>query len=313
MATGQYAGYGLCIHSTLPLPELTPAASGIPDVMVRVGATGRARPKTNRMGEYFELTTEQAFLFWDRVGGFQVREGREVIVETLPGVEPCLARLPLLGMVMGAVLYQRGILVLHGSAVAIDGRIAAIVGYSGRGKSTLAAALHARGHPLVADDLLAVECRGDAGPRVFPSFPQLMLHPQSATASLGDDPDRLPLLAEGIAKRRRRAANGFSLQALPLRGIYVLETDESPSLVQLPRQVGLLELIRHSYAIRLFRRAMPGPRAAEHLRQCAAVANHVLIRRLTRDRCLEGVAELARRVEADLEGGARRSEAPACA
>lgn len=303
MATQYYAGYGLCIQSTLPLPELIPASPGVADVTIRAGETGRTRPETDAAGQYFELCQDEAFLFWDRVGGFSVRGGREVIVETLPGVESSLMRLPLLGMVMGAVLLQRGVLALHGSAVSIDGQVAAIVGFSGRGKSTLAAALHARGHALVADDLLAVECPHEGAPRVHPSFPQLKLFPESALHSLGDDPDGLPLLATGIAKRGRRVANGFSLQPAPLRGIYVMQTEGAASLQRLPHGEALIELIRHSYAIRVFRRAMAGSRAVEHLQQCTVVANRVPVSRLTREGGLERVSELARRVEADLSAG----------
>ena len=50
----------------------------------------------------------------------------------------------------------RGELGLHGSAVAFHGRALAFVGASGHGKSTLAAALCARGGTLLADDAVAL-------------------------------------------------------------------------------------------------------------------------------------------------------------
>jgi len=53
-------------------------------------------------------------------------------------------------------------LVLHASAVAIDGRAALITGSSGTGKSALALQLMAMGATLVADDGVVLRRRGDA-------------------------------------------------------------------------------------------------------------------------------------------------------
>ena len=57
---------------------------------------------------------------------------------------------------MGAILMQRKILPLHGSAIAIDGKAYAIVGDSGAGKSTLASAFLNKGYQLLSDDVIAV-------------------------------------------------------------------------------------------------------------------------------------------------------------
>ena len=65
-------------------------------------------------------------------------------------------RLYILGTCMGAILMQRKILPLHGSAIEIDGKAYAIVGDSGAGKSTLASAFLKQGYQLVSDDVIAV-------------------------------------------------------------------------------------------------------------------------------------------------------------
>ena len=51
---------------------------------------------------------------------------------------------------------ERGALPLHASAVAVGGRAIVICGITGRGKSTLAAALVARGHQAIAEDGVVV-------------------------------------------------------------------------------------------------------------------------------------------------------------
>jgi len=66
-------------------------------------------------------------------------------------------RLYLLGSAWGALCYQRDLLVLHASAVRVDGRAVAFCGRPGMGKSTLAAWLAESGHALVSDDLARFE------------------------------------------------------------------------------------------------------------------------------------------------------------
>ena len=71
---------------------------------------------------------------------FSIQEGKQIIVSPMGNTCEDKIRLYILGICMGALLMQRGILPLHGSAINIDGKVYAILGNSGAGKSTLAAA-----------------------------------------------------------------------------------------------------------------------------------------------------------------------------
>lgn len=71
-----------------------------------------------------------------------------------------------------------GIEGLHAGAVALGGRAVAVAAGSGGGKSTLVAALVARGAPLVADDVVALEPGGD-GLVAHPGPGALSLRPAS--------------------------------------------------------------------------------------------------------------------------------------
>ena len=63
----------------------------------------------------------------------------------------------------------------------------AFAGDSGGGKSTTAAALHARGLDLVTDDLLVLDPDAAGGVVVYPGFPVLRLWPEAAAAvTLGE-------------------------------------------------------------------------------------------------------------------------------
>ncbi|MGA2571992.1 MAG: hypothetical protein ABSF23_15895 [Terracidiphilus sp.] len=61
-----------------------------------------------------------------------------------------------MGSAMGALLYQRGLFPLHGSAIETNWGAMIIVGAQGIGKSTLAAEFHRRGYRLLSDDVCAV-------------------------------------------------------------------------------------------------------------------------------------------------------------
>lgn len=293
-----YITYGLGIQSTFPLPELTAAGGGTIDVTIRLGKSGRARPRTDHTGSYFEVTPQEAYLFWEQVGGFLVRNGREITVEPLPGVEEQLLRLPLLGAVLSAAIHQRGFLGLHASAVAIDGQAVAFVGASGEGKSTTAATLYARGHAVLADDLVVLNVSNETGTAVvYPSFPHLKLFPEAAMASLGDNPEALPQVMAGLDKRTRLAPDGFSHRPFPLKCIYILETAAELKVEPLPAQEKIVQLIQQSYGARIFKHWLKGATAAAHFRKCAELAERVSICWLKRPRSLAGLGELARLVE----------------
>jgi hypothetical protein len=76
---------------------------------------------------------------------------------------------------------EQGGLALHASGNLIDGRCLLICAVTGRGKSTLAAALAARGHPLVAEDGLVAH-RRDGHAVVWPGMSGALVTEEAAEA-----------------------------------------------------------------------------------------------------------------------------------
>ena len=288
MTVHRYRAYGLRIDSEFPLPGLLPG-KGRADAVVRAGevdAEPEAAPVPRFVGD-----ARAGTVHWDHAGVARVSDGRDVTVAPRPDVDAGALAAFLVGPVFGILVSQRGLTALHASAVALDGRAVAFLGGPGWGKSTIAAALHSRGHPVVADDIVAVRLR-DGTASVLPGFPQLKLWPEAA-ATLGDDPEQLDPVQNGAQKRRRPTPAGFSGEELPLARIYVLAEEGGPSAEALAPPDAVIELVRHAWAARSLHATAPG----ERLSRFAELAEAVPMRRLHRPAELDSLDKLGAFVE----------------
>ena len=135
----QYTAYGLNILSCIPCPELSPG-NGLPDVTIRYGAVPDSLVGAKERGTWYQATPEQLLLSIDGVGRYLITGGKEIVIERAPNAKDDVVRLFLLGSAVGALLYQKGLLPLHGSAIEANGGCVAILCDSGLGKSALAGA-----------------------------------------------------------------------------------------------------------------------------------------------------------------------------
>ena len=169
-----YTAYGLQIESQLALPELLPSTVRTTDVAIRYGAVPSSLDNPTGQGIVYQAKPGQLLLTLDGIANYLVSDGTEITIARAPGSRDDDVRLFLLGSAFGALLHQRSVLPLHGSAVATPHGAAVFVGHSGYGKSTLAAALGlSRG--VRADDArvprLAVGPGGDARQRAHNRAP----------------------------------------------------------------------------------------------------------------------------------------------
>ncbi len=286
--------HGLSIRSAVALPELH-AGEVATNVWIRLDGLAPLQLEAQEGDSSCHATADEVRLFWRDVGTFLVRRGDEVVVDPAPGADERLLRAFLLGPVLAVLLHQRGRLVLHASAVSVAGEVVAFLGGPGWGKSTTAAALHARGHGVVADDVVALQMLAQRGPVVIPGLPQLRLWPEVSRA-IGEVPERLPRVHPGLDKREMRVASCLSREPLALRRVYVLEPGDALEVEPLARQGALVELLRHSYGARSLHRVRTG----SHFQQCASVASSVPALRLRVRRSLAGLTDLAVLIEEDL-------------
>lgn len=289
-----HTAYNLRIRSALHLPELPTGEGGVSDVTVCFGSVDRTALDTAKEGVVF-ASAKEVCLSFSKVATFLIREGREIVIDPVQGVDERWIRIGVLGPSMGALMYQRGWLTLHASSVAVDDEAIAFVGERGWGKSTIAAAMCARGHSFVADDITPVKVDGAGRVIACPGYPQLKLWPDAA-ASLGEDPDELPRLDPLSQRRARPSTHNFWSEPLPLRRVYVLGGGEKSGIEPLQPKEALVELIRYTYGRELIQ--VVGTRS--HFLKCVSVANNVALCGLKRPYSLASLSDLVRLVEEDL-------------
>lgn len=302
-----YRLYGLNVTSTIPFPELLSVPiEGTTDVVVRrvpslpVDNPLTARPDHDK--PYW--ATPEGIVTPCGDGWLLVRDGSEILMTENCPEDVCSRRL-LYWRGFALLAHQRDTLPLHASAVTVDVRTVAFAAPSGVGKSTSVAALCAEGRTLVVDDVALLSPSGDGELRVRPGPPMLKLHPETA--------DRLDLDAMAVEgrdsspKRLYELADSATVEAdddaapPALDRLYLLETDaeaDTWSVESVDRQEAIREIVAQTYGLPLVSRL---DRDGAHLEQCAAVAERVPVRRLTRPTDLSSTAELGHVVEEDLK------------
>ena len=289
-----YLAYGLHIYSSIELPELTSCQSATADITIKFEKLESNPLKNNSSYYCFKLGNEGLYLFWHEIGTILISNGKEIIIDPIPNFEERRLRLFILGAAIGTLLHQRGYTVLHASAVAINNNAVVFTADKGRGKSTMAAALHARGHDLIADDVVAIDFDAREQPIVYPAFPQLKLWPD-AVAHLGQNPDDLPKLSNKFEKREYISKADFVKQPLKLQQIFVLGQDDEIAVKQLFPQQIILYLLRNTYVARFGATLLP--RDTSQLSKLSKLVNHVSINRLVRPKSLELLSQVAETVE----------------
>lgn len=297
----RYTAYGLRIQSALALPELIIADQTEPDVTIHYGSLGLEIPPKNGYITYLRAAPQEVCLTWGSIANLLVRDGKDIIIDPQPGVDERSLRLFALGAGLGVLLHQRRKLLLHASAVAIDGRVAVFTGNSGWGKSTTAAALHARGHRMMADDLVVIEMQNDQ-PVVIPGFPQLKLWPESVEA-LGADPNELPQVRREVDKRAQATRDQFVESPLPLGAIYILDGGDELRIDPLPPKEALMALIRNLFVVGFGAEYSQATQDHMSFPQCAELAKRVPVRLLHRQVDLTALPRLVELVEDDFTQG----------
>jgi len=169
-----YKAFGLTISSCFDIPAFSTCPKGETDAIITSGEVPAALTNPVTKGVCFEASPNE-FLFHHRnIGNALVKNGNYIIIQKSKKASPQNINNFISTILITALIQQRKILTLHGSAVLYKGKAVLFCGHSGHGKSTIAAAFNQKGFPVIADDLSAVTWHNQQAV-VIPSFPKIKL------------------------------------------------------------------------------------------------------------------------------------------
>lgn len=290
-----YRAFGIVISSEIPLPSLMPAGSEAPDLEIALGTVDpEGLPGAVPLGRFSQATERQFWMHVLGVARFLVSDGRRILIDPENGSDEQSIRLYVLGSCIGAIVHQRGDLILHGCAIRFGDRCAVIAGHSGAGKSTLSTYLNLRGHELLSDDLTVLDRQG----LVHPGFPQIKLWADSAR-KLGLDIAAMGRIRLQIEKYAYRVEQAFCDRPLPLAAVYILHThNQAHTAFETVSGMGKLAPLRaHTYRPQQIKGMKMQPR---HLQACSNLANRIRLTHITRPMAGNSLDEMADRMEADM-------------
>jgi hypothetical protein len=280
---------GALVASEIELPELGKVvpADGTPVINIRYeNATDslRAIPQAREchvIDGDFRIDKDDASdlitIHFPGIADFYWCESTRVLfVRADDGVASHTIRHLLLDQVLPRVLAHTGRTVLHGSCVLTERGVAAFIGRSGQGKSTLSAALASHGSKLLSDDGFALTI-GDCTVDARATYPSLRLLPDSVKELFGRC-STTTAVADYSRKRRVHAEFGAeAADAYPLSAIYLLGECGSLRVSKLGGREACAAILSNSFQLD----ANDTGRAARHLRSASRLLCLVPVFRLT--------------------------------
>lgn len=302
-----YLVYGLQVDSELDLKPLQPLkADSTAQVHISFGPVSKNGLDSSRISRVFaQINETQVWLDIPDVCRMLISNGNHILIDACENADMQSIRLYVMGSGIGAILHQRGFLVLHANAIALEtgsGKDSAkgavlFAGISGSGKSTTAAVFHQRGFQVISDDVVAV----DSGGEIFGGFPQIKLWEDT----LG----QLDISKQNLDQIRLQVKKySFPLPAvdpainLPIKAMYFLTVakEQNPGLFELFALEGIDKfnhLKEHTYRRHLMEGLGLKP---QHMKLCADMANSVHMARIIRPDSYFNAPELVDFVIQDL-------------
>jgi hypothetical protein len=291
-----FRAFGLNVDSDLENQSLDYGARVL-DVEIRLGKVPETLPNAHHMGPIYQVAPASFLLKLHKIARYLVLNGSQICIEPEPEASPDAVRLFLFGSVFGALLHQRGLLPLHGSAIQTRRGAVVIAGASGSGKSTIACAFSRRGYSVLTDEIAAIET-GDS-PVVLPGHPFLLLW-ADALRRMKLESAPLAHVRPGLEKFILPLGERFAKDPMPLHAIYVIEPTNfelsGPVPVKGLRKIETL--IQNTYRPRFVEHMKL---EQEHIKQITSVAERVPVARISRPRHGFAVEQLVDLLERHLD------------
>lgn len=211
---------------------------------------------------------------------FHYRMGEGITVERGADADLSEETLWLNGSVYAAIASLNGLLPIHASAVAIDGRVFAFTAPAGGGKSTLVAALGGRGLPMFCDDTLVLDLSDPDRIVCLPGHKRLKLRPDAIELSRAKPEEKVSTTVE---KFYATPAGGDVGVALPLAELIFLEEGPKPAIMPIAGSERFVRMQDDHQTAYLFAGARQFDRA-EQFTHLSRLARQIRMARFVRPR-----------------------------
>lgn len=259
--------YGLIVSSETRFRDFAPAPStSRPDIEIYRDTLDWDDPRNPpKIDDYLRGQPDD---IWMNIPGkltMRIQAGKTIAYQPDPAATTSEIQAFLLGSGLGALLVQRGGLLLHANAIATpSGRAIVSLGPSGAGKSTLAAAMMQRGFSPLCDDVCAI----GRGNLIQPGLARMKLE-ETALRQLGIRNDGFERIAASPAKFSVPLPNS------PLRGpqapglIILLEPAQCSEITTTPLTgIAKFTAIRNNIYRPIFNRALDNePECLERIKR----------------------------------------------
>lgn len=226
----RYNAFSLNFSSEIELPECNPATSESDDFTIRRANLALPDLETTNIfrrgiaAQTYVTADGSLWLHWPQVATYRATSGKLLEVEVFT-TDPDIISLFTVSEALGLILFQRGNLLLHASAVKAGNEGWIFLGTPGAGKSTTCAAFVKAGCQLLSDDLTAITFDESGNAFINPAYPQLKIW-ERTVKGLGYNTNELNPVSEGVNKFSLTPRENFPGAAVPLRRIYFIHRPE---------------------------------------------------------------------------------------
>ena len=124
-----YQAFGLSVRSEIQLPELM-VANNQPDINIVYGHIPENIDCPTFADVHFQVSPNKFLLKVQGVANYLIENGNSIIIDRSEGGSNDEIRLYLLGSAFGALIHQRGMLPIHGSAIIFENKVVIFSGKS---------------------------------------------------------------------------------------------------------------------------------------------------------------------------------------
>jgi hypothetical protein len=231
--------------------------------------------------DWLQMTKNEFRMIAPEVGTFYASHGETILFSPVNEATDESVELYMNGSVFGAILYQRGILPIHGSSFVYNGSGVMLCGHSGAGKSSLTSAVCLSGQGTFLTDDVTPILFNDGEPTVLPKSDRVKLW-EDSLIQLSEEKDKL--------KQIRPQDNKFYLnidkpatEPYPLHQVVIINVSEEvtePKVEKMSGAEAFSVLQKEIYRL-FYLQAMPQQKA-RYFMQLSAICNQCSVQRLTR-------------------------------